>query len=124
LQIKVGNATDHSVSNVWVSAGTERIYGTPAIAPHTAGPTYVGPAVAPTNVQVTWQSPAGEHQSRQVDNRAAGPDFHGCLFYQINRDGNVQLYPMPAEAAKKSDLPWGMPQRWEGAPGIPGFNQP
>jgi hypothetical protein len=75
-------------------------------------------------VTVRWLGSDGKQ--REVAARPEEPvpnTFSGCVFYQINADGNtVTTFPHRHAGSRVSVLPWSTPASWEGTPGIPGLS--
>ncbi len=76
----------------------------------------------PETLTVAWKDAGGEafQETIRID-VTTRPDFTGMLVLDITESNKLTLTEVPSTAKDFSEIPWNVPESWEGSVSIPGM---
>ncbi len=122
-QLAVSNVTEQPISNIVLTLGDVALHTTPSLEPHSEE--YYKPtrALPSKDATIEWQKADGKTLAKRAPlEEKLGPKFRGRVFFQIDKNDNVQVFVVEDTNANQPVMPWGKPERWEGMVGIPGMS--
>jgi hypothetical protein len=122
-QINIGNGhSETAITDVKVHVNDNLKKQYMMIPPQKTGVMQPKSGELPNHVEVHWTDRDGVNHSETVEiSSRIQSAFHGKIFLEISEDNQLTLTPVENVDSGGSELPWDLPEDWEGSINFPGM---